>query len=523
MLMLRIRQAETALNDGRLDEAFELLRASELREHQRGQRLIGCLARAFAERGNEHLQAGRLAQALADCNKADNLAGKTPWIAGLGANIAQAMQRQQRSQRTREQAVAQAREHFDQGRLSMGENLLEDNGVGHSRAAPLLQDATRRREAAAGAAERVDQAMQRQDWHNAVNELCQARQWHGCDRRIAELSYGLAGELLDRGRGAINEGRLDRAVGLLALLTKLADRAMDVQELQQVLGQCRQAQEHVENGRLREARDVLRRLASLAPQASWLAAARESAEQAVQAWEHLGAGPLALLASAGPARSDGCEAGEAESPVRAEADKPLQSGGLDEMIPLRFLIQIDGVGSYPVFRDSTVTIGPVSSARECDLGLIAGPDTPVATIQRSDEDYFVGSDVPIKVNDRRLTGKLLTDGDRIVLSNRCEVKFRRPSAASNSAVLTLPAGRLARADIKDAVLMDREIIIGAGPSAHIRAKLPEPIVLFLRNGRLLCGSGRSARANGNEMAYSSPLGLDRPVKIEGLSFVLVRF
>ena len=40
-MSLRIRQAETALAGGRLDEAYELARARDVRAHRNGQRLIG--------------------------------------------------------------------------------------------------------------------------------------------------------------------------------------------------------------------------------------------------------------------------------------------------------------------------------------------------------------------------------------------------------------------------------------------------------------------------------------------------
>src|SRR5437764_6767698 len=69
MLILRIRQAQVALADSRLDEAYQLACATDVRTHRRGQTLIGELARALVKRGQEHLEAQRLALALAEPRK----------------------------------------------------------------------------------------------------------------------------------------------------------------------------------------------------------------------------------------------------------------------------------------------------------------------------------------------------------------------------------------------------------------------------------------------------------------------
>ena len=51
MLILRIRHAETALANARLDEAFDLVhRDAKLRSHRRGQSLVTRLVKALHER-----------------------------------------------------------------------------------------------------------------------------------------------------------------------------------------------------------------------------------------------------------------------------------------------------------------------------------------------------------------------------------------------------------------------------------------------------------------------------------------
>src|SRR3954466_9169801 len=83
MLILRIRHAETALADGRLDEVFELVRDPKLRSHRRGQDLITKLVNALEKRGREHLKGARFTAALTDCERAQQLAGDLPQLLSL--------------------------------------------------------------------------------------------------------------------------------------------------------------------------------------------------------------------------------------------------------------------------------------------------------------------------------------------------------------------------------------------------------------------------------------------------------
>src|SRR4051812_26999302 len=104
MLILRIRHAETALADGRLDEAFELVRDPKLRSHRRGQDLLTRLVAALTKRGREHLKLDRFAQALTDCEKAQQLAGDLPELVALRSDAMDAVQWQRREQRVKAEA-----------------------------------------------------------------------------------------------------------------------------------------------------------------------------------------------------------------------------------------------------------------------------------------------------------------------------------------------------------------------------------------------------------------------------------
>ena len=192
-------------------------------------------------------------------------------------------------------------------------------------------------------------------------------------------------------------------------------------------------------------------------------------------------------------------------------------------MPSKFVLQVDGVGSFIVFRDARVTVGPISSSARPMLALMADPSLPVIMIERMEGDYFVRSETPVEVNGQAVTEKLLADGDRITLSPRCQIRFHLPNPASTTAVLTVSGARLSRPDVKQLILMDRDILIGPFANDHIRTeKVKEPVALFVQNGRLLCRAKESILVDGHGFDPNVGLALDKHVEIGNVSMVVAR-
>ena len=519
MLILRIRQAECALAEGRLDESMALVGSEDVRSHRRGQELVGTLAEAFSRRGREHLQAGRLAQALADCDKAARLAGDTAEIAELRQATAQALARHDREGRARADLVARARRDIENGRLSRGQHVLNELADRAGPAESLQRELTGRRQAAESVAGRARQALDRDDLAGAIDELTGARRSQLAGGRLAALISEVTEMAATRIWSALESGRVDRAELLLDRLNDLADQSHQARELTGIVAQCRQVSWWIDRGRPGQASQVLRRLQSILPKAAWLTEAVDRCRTAAEAMDALRAcpvGPVALGAAAPIDRGD-----EDRDDAGAVApDRPNETGD-GAVLPERFLIQADGVGSFLVLRAGHITVGPVSSSRRPDLGLVTDPAGPVGTIQRAEEDYFLRCDDPVLVNEQPVKDKLLADGDRIALAPRCQMRFFRPNAASTSAVLALSHARLPQADTRTAILLDREIVLGPGPTAHIRAdQMAQPAVLHVRGDRLLCRSAGPVTANGRAIDPAGAIPLGVPVRIGSITMVV---
>lgn len=70
---LTVRQAQVALRNGRLEEALRLVEQPAVRNHRRAVELLANIARAYVERGEQHLKRDNAAAAWADLLQAEQL------------------------------------------------------------------------------------------------------------------------------------------------------------------------------------------------------------------------------------------------------------------------------------------------------------------------------------------------------------------------------------------------------------------------------------------------------------------
>jgi hypothetical protein len=352
---------------------------------------------------------------------------------------------QQRVARRSAQVLAAAQQHIDRGELSRGAQLLEDVRQ-ESRAVFLMNEIEAKRD--------------RQE-------------------RAPELRQQLQQQ--------IEAGRLDLAELHASELRSIDGASLESQALLSALDQCRRAWQLIQNGELRRAEEAVRRLANMFPKAKWVGETSRQLSEVARMMEEVRSGPLGMMAAASTSRDTTVPmpAGKPIPPgaallgaLKANGTGPVTNGGL----PSKFILRVDGAGSFLVLRQPSVTIGPVSSSRVPDVGVIAEPGLPVATIDRVDDDYFLRGST---------TGnKLLTSGDSIALSPRCKMNFVLPHVASTTAVIDLTAARHPRSEIRRIILLDRDLVIGPGSNSHVRVDhLTHPIVLKVKGDGLVSDLG----------------------------------
>ncbi len=527
MLILRLKQAASAIADGRLDEAFDIVQSKDIREHRRGQKLISRLARAFAERGRENLEAERIQLALVDCNKAEKLAGNTADVAKLRSAICSEMEQRRLRSRRRSFKVAQARQHIQDGWISTGEEILKDAGNEDGQAGIVLQQAAVARLHTSEALTKAEKALQRNDLDAAIDFVLKTGVAGSQSEQVVELFSKLKSLAARQIKENFDSGRLDLAHSVWQRISPIADGCSEISELGSALSQCSKAAEYVAAGRPREAVNLLRKVKLTCPSAKWLGAVTEQSRQAAELLDELAASPLGLDITRTQDMEDRIQQtnNDAQSVSKRQPQAIPNDRSSDNRaespLPSNFLLQMDGVGSFYVLRDASITVGPISSSARPSVGLMVDPNLPAVTIERSEDDYFIRSSRPVRVNDTMTTNKLLVDSDRISLSPRCGIKFNIPNPASTTATLSLPSTRLGRADVRRIILMDRDILIGPTEGSHILAEsLDETIALFAQNGRLLCRAKDKILIDEKAVSPTAGLPVNKQIRIGQISLVL---
>lgn len=520
---LSIKQAEVAFTDGRFDEAFDLVRSGGVLEHRRGKKLAARLGKALADRGREHLDAERIEQATSDCNKAEKLNGNTAEMASLRKAICELIEQKRFAGAKRNARLAAAKDNIDNGWVSVGEQMLEGNADSGG-AGAILQDAAAQRTKTDAAINRVREALSRDDVEAAVDVICQTSLKSDTNNKVAEVIWQVRSKLVAQIEENVNDGRLDTAEVLVRRLDELGSCAQSEQWLK-VITLCRQVRRCIEGADPEKAVEVLGRLKLMLGKTKWVDEARSNAQKYAEMLRAIKAGPLGLVGLSGAGVTNSAAASEQKeycSDLNADVPTPTPARAMPiEKGSRKFMMQIDGIGSYLVVCGDRVTVGPVSSSRRPDVGLVVGPDLPVVTIERTDGDYFLHSDREILLNDERVREKLLADGDRIGLSMRCRVKFKRPNAASGTAILMPSSAKFPRADMTAVVLMDNEILIGNDSTCHICSEQMETrVALVMRNGMLCCRSDRSIMVDGKAVDARQGLVMGKPIRIGRLSMVL---
>jgi tetratricopeptide (TPR) repeat protein len=551
VVILRIRQAETAMADGRLDEAYTHAIRDDVRRHRRGQRLITRLVERLLARGKEHANGGHSQEALADYDRAARLAGNQPEIAKLRLAAASDLGRRYAEHQRRSDLVRAASRHIDRGELTVGAALIGELDAADSAVAKLSHEMATKRAQLDAELDRAEQAIARRAYDVAIAALVEARRIQSSNQRLIDLTDQVSRALITQVRAVLDEGRVDLARGLLDKLTLLAGEQSDVAELRSVLGECVAAASAIEHGDLQRASGALNRIAHLLPNASWVQQAIVRTEEASVSLEAVRSGPLGLigcleggtaLGSLRPPNvgTTGLRARQvhATSPVSTGPEARRTMAGATPYrhqwpaspyrddatmnpapLPSGFLMQIDGAGSYVVTRSQITTIGPVSASRRPLVGLLAPADLPTVSIERVDDDYFLRCDAPLRVNDKPVTEKLLSHRDKIALTPRLALRFLLPNAASTSAVLELSGARLPRQDVRRIILLDESIVLGTGRTAHVEVRsLEETIVLHLRHGQLRYRCEKTHDGGSPEDSSLIPLGT--PIKVGPLSLVL---
>jgi hypothetical protein len=430
----KLREAEEAFEQGRLDEACQLLTQGDLRQYLPGKRLSHEVAAGLVKRARQHVIRGDSVAGWRDLQSAHTLAGEIDVVlAGRREMVAI--------------LLADAESHVATGETSRALTLIDDlerHGV--------LDEAVRRVRELARRLESATHLARRGKFGDAADQLEAATEIRAelpiLQRKLAEYreKQKLSRELAERLHAAMATKAWTEAVAVADQLLELAP-------------------EH------RLAQDARRR--------AWAKVGAKVGDSHPGHKRRVFPGP--------PAASGATQLQTAAA--TATAASPDSS---------RFLLWVDGVGGYLVCLSDEVTIGQSTPGCRVDVPILADISRHHASICRRGDGYVIQPVQTSRVNGQVVRETtLLTDGDEIELGDGVRLRFRQPHALSASARLEFLSRHRTHPSADGVLLMAESCVMGPKWQNHVVcADWQGDVVLYRRDDELYCRAMDSIEIDG---------------------------
>lgn len=524
MLNLSLKQAETAFAKGRLDEAFSLVREESARNTRQAQLLVARLVDGLVVRGQEHLDAGRLSSAASDAAKAVELGGQQAAVADLFEAVHQAKDSFRKQQQHEQGMLREARRQIDRGGASVGKKILDRAGQDRSDVQQLTQQLDVQRELNDSALRRARAAIDDGQYGKGLELLARLRSQQPDHPEVGKEIERAMSALNQNLRSDLRTGRLDRVLAWSVPIESVASESAEARELTDVMKRLRNARSSLQRSAFEAAERELGLLGQLIPDADWIDELRSTLREVVSGVASLQSGPLGLIDIRG---DENRPPNELQATVYRASEEHVPVAELisGPPLPSRLLLQVDGVGSVLFLRSDAIRIGAATRSESIEIPLMTDGMNGSAEIRRDGEDYFLNSAVPVDVNGRQVTSRLLANGDVISLGRRGRVRFSKPIAASATAILELTGAPMQRMDVRRIVLFADSLIFGRESGSHVPVRDADGRYVVYQTGpnalaiRGLQSGGR--RQDGP--AENVPIQLDQSIVVDGLRLRFTKF
>jgi hypothetical protein len=464
---LQLCEARTALNQGRLDLACQVLARDGVRGFRQTEQLTGEVAARFVERARQRLDGGDTRAGWHDLQLAEELAAGTPGIDELrGAYVLESLRR--------------AADDLASGRYGGAQTIL--------------------------------------------TRLANRKLGGDLRRHLSLLADGLqnAERMLADGRA----GDAAQALSTLGEQSPATDATIEVSSREVPLAAVG-ARIVLVRRRCDEYLSLSQELLAAMEESKW----SEVLAKADQLLSMAPRDPIARRARREAWRAVGLDATVAFQPGRQGAvalehnGSPSQPGGHDETMPgdqklNRFLMWVDAVGGYLVVTDDTVVLGQPAPGSPIAVPIRADLSRRHAVLRRDGGSYVLDPLGPVKLDDQLLTGPTLLGTQHVIeLGQGVKMEFCRPHALSATARLTPLSHHRTEPRVDAVILMADTCILGPQGHSHVRCRdWRHDLVLISRGEGLSCRSTTPVTIDG--AAGQSAGALQATSRIEGDNLAL---
>jgi hypothetical protein len=472
----RIKTAEAALNEGRLDQAADLLTAVDAASLQKASRLAESVVSALLQRGQEHMLSRRFQLALVDFDKAARCGIMDHRVNDWRQRARAAIHEDDVLREAQAKALKGSKQLLNDGQITQARHALEQAPQNDVAKQKLSDGIDKQHQQAAQAVASARTAVEDGLWELAIEKLAMATKLHrqspGLDALMNQAIAGLTRMM----REAFTHGQLHMARRQSAILAGNLDRAGGSADMNEALKLTERAARAIHEDRFSEAEVLLGRLAGMKLGADWIDDARKHLQSVQEHRQALLEGPLGLMSGAAVPQGLTLVPNAApktlvsNNPAPPPVIKSFQESGIrieNGHIPRRFALRIDGVGTFLVLRGDRLSIGRSGASARADLELISDLSERHAEIIRAGEDFFIASGGGVELAGRPVEHALLQDGDRIRLGSRVKMKFHRPSGKSVTGVLELGDGVRSTCECRRVILWSGTLLLGNTRDCHI--------------------------------------------------------
>jgi hypothetical protein len=186
----------------------------------------------------------------------------------------------------------------------------------------------------------------------------------------------------------------------------------------------------------------------------------------------------------------------------------------------RLVAWIDAVGGFLVCLGDEIVLGQPAADGAVDVPFLADLSRRHAIIRREGEAYVLTPLQSTSVDGQPVKeSAILRDKSVINLGGAVELRFRKPHALSNTAVLGILSHHKTEPAVDGIVLMSESCILGPQSHSHVRCRdWTSDLVLFRRGDELMCRTHAPLEVDGRTCVGQA--ALDGNCRIESEEFSL---